>query len=263
VPAIALAKTGWTEATLTVALKNRYAGSAYAFLPQVANGTGGNKSRTADALVMSLWPSRGLDLIGFEIKRTRQDWLNELRRPEKADSIAKYCDQWYLVIAAESIVQPGELPGAWGLMAPKGKVLRIIKEAKQLETKPLSRTFLAALLRNAAGAIVPKAEIEEELRRATEEGKRSAEESARWKWERGSRELAQLQESLRKFEAASGLRISEYNGEQLGKAVALVKTQGVDRITTDLTRLKSIAQEVVTRVDVGLQEFEQNGHSGK
>lgn len=256
--AIAVPKTGWTEATLTVALKNRYAGSAYAFLPQVANGTGGYKSRTADALVMSLWPSRGLDLTGFEIKISRNDWLQELKRPEKADSIAKYCDQWYLVVAAEEIVKAGELPSAWGLMAPRGKVLRIVKEAMTTEARPISRAFLAALLRNASGAIVPKAEIEEELNHAREEGRKNGAETSKWKLERVERELAQLKTSIQKFEENSGLRISEYNGEQLGKAVALVKTQGVEQITSDLTRLRNVAQEVVTRVDFGLKEFESD-----
>lgn len=256
--AIALAKTGWTEATLTVALKNRYAGSAFAFLPQVANGTGGNKSRTADALVMSLWPSRGLDLIGFEIKCSRQDWLNEMRRPEKADTIAKYCDRWYLVVASESFVQTGELPSAWGLMAPKGKVLRIVKEAQQLEPQPISRSFLAALLRNAAGAIVPKAEIEEELRRARESGKRDAELSKTYKQEQSERDLAQLRQSLTSFEEISGVKIDGYNGPRLGKALKLIQSSSIESYIRDLKRIDSIAQSIADNIANGLQEFDNS-----
>lgn len=256
--AIALGKTGWTEATLTVALKNRYAGSAFAFLPQVANGTGGNKSRTADALVMSLWPSRGLDLIGFEIKCSRQDWLNELRRPEKADTIAKYCDLWYLVVADEHIVHSGELPSAWGLMAPKGKVLRIIKEAQPLDPKPISRAFLAALLRNAAGAIVPKAEIEEELKRAREQGKRDAEQSKAWKSQQQERDLAQLRTSIAAFEEASGLKLDGYNGPRLGKAVKLIQNSSIETYIKDLQRIETTAQHICDRVASGLQEFDNS-----
>lgn len=256
--AIALAKTGWTEATLTVALKNRYAGSAFAFLPQVANGTGGNKSRTADALVMSLWPSRGLDLVGFEIKCSRQDWLNEMRRPEKADTIAKYCDRWYLVVASESFVQPGELPSAWGLMAPKGKLLRIIKEALPLEPQPLSRSFLAALLRNAAGAIVPKAEIEEELRRAREDGRKDAELRKSYKQQQQERDLAQLQQSIASFEETSGVKLDGYNGPRLGKALKLIQQSSIENYIRDLQRIESIAQGVADRVANGLQEFDNS-----
>jgi hypothetical protein len=259
-PQVALAKTGWSEASLTVALKNRYAGPAYAFLPQVANGTGGAKSRTADALVMSLWPSRGLDLIGFEIKVSRQDWLNELRRPEKAESIAKYCDQWYLVVASEDIVQAGELPSAWGMMAPRGKALRIVKEAVQTDAVPIGRTLLAALLRNAAGAIVPKAEIDEELKRARAEGKRAAEESRSFRAIQHERDLTRLKESVAKFQESSGLEIGDYNGESLGKAVALVKTHGgVERIKAELKQLRSMAERITSGIDSGLREFGKSG----
>jgi hypothetical protein len=255
--AIALAKTGWTEASLTVALKNRFAGSAYAFLPQVANGTGGAKSRTADALVMSLWPSRGLDLIGFEIKISRSDWLQELKRPEKAETIAKYCDAWYIVVASEEIVKLGELPSAWGLMAPKGKVLRIVKEATFTPATPITRSFLAALLRNASGAIVPKAQIEDELKRAREEGRKAGEQTGHWKVESAKRELEHLRESVTKFETASGLKIDNYNGRTLGEAVALVRSRSIESFVSDLRHMRSVAEGIAASIENGLHEFEQ------
>ena len=49
------------------ALKTRYNSPEYCLLPQVRNSTGySSKVRTADAIAMSLWPSRGLTLTGFE-----------------------------------------------------------------------------------------------------------------------------------------------------------------------------------------------------
>jgi len=51
-----------------------------------------------------LWPSRGLHLMGFEIKAGRGDWLRELKDPGKAEGIAAYCDQWWVVAPAEVIV---------------------------------------------------------------------------------------------------------------------------------------------------------------
>ena len=49
------------------ALKTRYNSPEYCLLPQVRNSTGySSKVRTADAIAMSLWPSRGLTLTGFK-----------------------------------------------------------------------------------------------------------------------------------------------------------------------------------------------------
>src|SRR5688572_18266988 len=86
-------------------LAKRFAPSAYAFLPQLRNGTGFGRTRTADAVAMSLWPSRGIYLHGFEIKVGRGDWLSELRQPEKAEEIARFCKYWSLV-AAEGVCDP-------------------------------------------------------------------------------------------------------------------------------------------------------------
>jgi hypothetical protein len=53
---------------------------------------------------MGLWPSRGLKLMGFEIKAGRGDWLGELRNPRKAESIARFCDQWWVVATQDVIL---------------------------------------------------------------------------------------------------------------------------------------------------------------
>ena len=135
---------------LVGALRQRYAPPAFAFLPQVANGTGGNRSRTADALAMSLWPSRGLELHGFEIKVSRGDWLRELKEPAKADAVARFCDRWWIVVPTRDIVKPAELPRGWGLLATSGESLRAVVEAGIIECEPLTRQFLAAVLRVAA-----------------------------------------------------------------------------------------------------------------
>jgi hypothetical protein len=57
-----------TEFELFQALRPLYPAREYALLPQVANGTGAGSKRHCDALALSLWPSRGLYLTGFEMK---------------------------------------------------------------------------------------------------------------------------------------------------------------------------------------------------
>jgi hypothetical protein len=54
---------------------------------------------------MSLWPSRGIELHGIEIKVSRNDWLKELGDPAKADEIARFCDRWWVAAGDESIHQ--------------------------------------------------------------------------------------------------------------------------------------------------------------
>lgn len=83
------------------------------FLPEVTLGT-----RRADALYVGFFASRGKLLVGHELKVSRADWLHELDDPSKAETWAKHCHAWYLVVPSASIVQPGELPHGWGLMVP-------------------------------------------------------------------------------------------------------------------------------------------------
>src|SRR5580704_8704369 len=81
------------------ALRKKYCPPAGAFIEQVPDGTGGYKRRTADGLGMLVWPSRGLELHGFEIKVARGDWLKELKDPTKAEAFSLHCDRWYVVTA--------------------------------------------------------------------------------------------------------------------------------------------------------------------
>ena len=68
----------YTEDGLCKLLRYRFCQPEWAFLSQVRNGTGYLRTtRTADALAMSLWPSRGLHLYGFEIKVRKSDWKKD------------------------------------------------------------------------------------------------------------------------------------------------------------------------------------------
>lgn len=139
-----------TTAELKQRLAFRFDAKEYALFWEVGNGTGSNTRRHIDALAVSLWPSRGLTISGFEMKASRTDWLKELKNPAKAEAIAKYCDYFYLVAASPSIVQPGELPETWGMLVPNGpKGLKAIAPAAKLDSVPLDRSFVAAIARRA------------------------------------------------------------------------------------------------------------------
>lgn len=123
-----------------------------AFIPEFRGGTGWGRESRADAIAMHLWPSKGLELIGFEIKTSRADWLRELKQPDKCDPIKQFCDRWYLVTSEHyHVARPEEIPNDWGYMCVNymGKI-EIKKEAPKLEPKPIDRLFLASLMRRAS-----------------------------------------------------------------------------------------------------------------
>src|SRR6266849_640871 len=101
---------------IQAALRDRYPIRAWALFFEVADGTGAYQRGYADALAMSLYPSRGLDLHGFEVKTARQDWLNELKNPDKAERFAKFCDYFWLVTGSEEVAKKDEVPANWGLL---------------------------------------------------------------------------------------------------------------------------------------------------
>lgn len=138
---------------IMAALANRHAGGEWAYVEEVANSTGGPASRSGDAMALNLWPSRGLELHGFEVKASRSDWLRELKAPEKADVLFGYCNRWWVAVGDKGIVQDGELPPTWGLLVPRGSDLVVKVQAPALDPKPLSRHFIAAFVRRATASI--------------------------------------------------------------------------------------------------------------
>lgn len=77
----------------------------------------GSSGQRVDALYVGFTTSSGRFLVGHEVKASRGDWLNELRKAGKADSWADQCHAWWLVTAPD-VVRPGELPDGWGHMIP-------------------------------------------------------------------------------------------------------------------------------------------------
>lgn len=142
-------KAPLTSADVRAAISGQFGrdGGRYAVLFEVRNGTAWRGNRSVDAVVMSLWPSLGMELWGMEIKTSRSDWLREHKSPAKASEVFDYFDRWWLVAPAE-IVRDGELPEPWGWFVPEnGRLSRVREAAKNTNTKSVDRHFLGALLR--------------------------------------------------------------------------------------------------------------------
>jgi len=138
-----------TEAELFDMLARLYCEPAHVLLPHVANATGWKRQRVADALALSLWPSQGLHLTGFEMKSSRSDWLREIARPIKREAVGQFCDQWVIVAGDHGIVHQHEVPAGHGLLVAEGNELRWRVHPLETEAKPVSRELLCAIVRRA------------------------------------------------------------------------------------------------------------------
>lgn len=207
------------------ALGQRFRAPEWALLHEVCNGTGSRARRSADAIAINLWPSRGLELHGIEVKVTRSDWLRELRNPEKSAPVQKYCDRWWIA-APPDVVQTGELPVTWGLLLLRKRGLVAKKQAPPLDPAPLDRAFVAAIGRRMHECVerardTARAELggQDEYERGVAAGKEEAATADAVALKRVTRAHDELLADVKRFEEASGLRINGYNGEHLGSGV--------------------------------------------
>lgn len=212
-------KQGATESDVMAALAKKYCAPAWAFLPQVPDGTGSHKTRTADAMAMSLYPSRGLHIHGFEIKTWRGDWIRELRDPKKADGFCARCDFWWIATLPD-IVREGELPPTWGLMVMDARGMVVKQPAPPLSPVVLDRTFLAAILRRASEDVTPKSTIGAQLSAEYDKGFKAGQ--AKMDQGQAERKLTELQNNVQVFQEASGVKLSGWDNGDIGKAVDAV-----------------------------------------
>lgn len=208
-----------TTGAIKDALLRTYASPEYATFFEVGDGTGSHHSRWADAVSMACWPSRGLKIIGFEIKASRSDWLREKKNPKKSVAVQQFCDQWILV-TAPGVVEMGELPAQWGHMELSGRKLVTIVKAPDLTPASLTREFMASLLRRASQASkeLIDARVEVELRDTREAMEQRIAEAVDIRSSRNSAAIT----ACEKFKEVTGIDImgrwhSAEHAERLGK----------------------------------------------
>lgn len=229
-----------TSDDICTAIRARLPANEYALFFEVRNAAGFSANRSCDAMAMSLWPSRGLNLFGFEVKVSRSDWMRELKNPAKAEAIARYCDYW-VVVAPAGIVAPSELPDMWGLweLGDSGKWKTPVIP-KKLEPVPLDRSFVAALLRRAAEANdrVVNAMIDKERNDERTKFSERVDERVKQRVEHSTREHETLRRRVEDFEKAAGIKIDDWTAGGVGRAVAIVLARGEDRVINDAKRLR-------------------------
>lgn len=249
------AAPGLDESSVLVALMERFKAPEWAFLPQVRNATGFPRQvRTVDAIAMSLWPHRGIELHGFEIKSNRGDWLREQKHPEKSEEIGKFCDRFWLAIGQEGVATLEEMPPKWGLLVPRGKKMIIVKQADLLEATPITKKFLAAILRKEYEAMLNKAEIEKIVSARVERAVNGEREIHGNEKNKLSDRIASLERTIQEFEKKSGLRINDWNAGAIGEAVRFVQNGGLGQHEESLRHLLAQAESITERIRHVLQK---------
>lgn len=161
---------------IDAAVRELYSKNGLTVLSQVRNGTGYERRtvRTADMLMVSTWPSRGLYCEGVEIKVSRGDLQRELENPAKADDIAKFCTRWWLAVP-EGLTEGCMVPPTWGVIEVDGKLkAKVAKQAGALDAIPMDTLFVCSVLRNFGESYIPKHQVQPEIEKAKKDSEEAA-----------------------------------------------------------------------------------------
>lgn len=198
-------------------IRKRFSGPGWHVFEELSNSTGSSARRRADAVAFGIWPSRGHALIGIEIKRSRGDVQKELDEPRKADAVGKFMDEWWLVVESEKIIDGLVIPSTWGVLAPRHKVLRVVRKAPSLSPASMSRGFAAAMIQHVLRTYVPRADLEKVQAEIAERAKLDRSEDHR----AADHDLEDLREMVAEFEEKAGIKIHKYDSGRMGEAVRL------------------------------------------
>lgn len=128
------------------ALGNYYPLPEWSLMFEVGNGTGSVLRRHADGVALNMYPSRGYEVRGFEIKVSRSDLQHEIAQAAKAEAVCQYCDTWFLVVP-KGLTKGIQIPLPWGVIEYNEGKLRISKQAETLSHETMPMQFIAGLLR--------------------------------------------------------------------------------------------------------------------
>jgi hypothetical protein len=121
-----------------------------------------------DAYVIAAWPSAGNKRMAFEIKTSRADFLNEIKKPLKRRPAMHFSNEFYFV-APKGMIKDEELPLNCGLMEVDlyNNALRLATKVPAPARESIRPTwnFVAALLRRYDVEVIRR--LDENSSRAT------------------------------------------------------------------------------------------------
>ena len=144
-------KKSLKTADILEALSKYYAAPEWSILTEFQPEPGySGSTRRADAVVVNCWPSGkfGHAILGFEIKVSRADFLNDVKDPSKFKDTYKHCDKAFYA-APKGMIHWSELPPNTGLfeVGPNGEIFPDDTFVKTM--KDVNRRFFAAVARRA------------------------------------------------------------------------------------------------------------------
>ena len=136
-----------TAKEILLALDKKFPNPEWRLGWEVGNGCGSKCTRHADAIVINSFPSRNHESIGFEIKVNKNDLINELKKPEKADAFYNYCNSWFLVTPKGLITDDLLIPSNWGILEYQDGQLRQKQKAKSHKISAHDNGFICSFIR--------------------------------------------------------------------------------------------------------------------
>ena len=133
--------------TIEKFMRQRYRLPQWALFFEVPDSISVGSFRRADAIAVALDSRLRGKVLGFEFKVNRQDWLNELKQPEKAACFAVQCNEFYIVAPCD-VVYADEIPENYGWLDPLAG--RHLKKAAVSKESCLNVDLMCILLRRAA-----------------------------------------------------------------------------------------------------------------
>lgn len=241
----------WTESRVFNLLDKPFPKPAHVHLSGVRNGTGyaRKQTRTADGLILSVYPSRGLWMAGVEIKVSKGDWRKELADVDKSCEIQRFCHYWY-VAAPKGIIPLGKVPDTWGLIECTDKTAAITKPAPKLSPLPPDMLFVCSLLRRFSESNIPSVQVEETITAHLNDAKAGWEKLHRY-------ELESLREMVRNFEEASGISLSNtWSAGRIGEIVKFITESGLHSPDKIVDYYRRQAEQAKQQIEKFIQSLE-------
>lgn len=243
-------------------LNEKYSdGDACLIAFEVNEGTGGFGGRIADAIAFYMWPSKDYKMIGFEIKVSRSDWLNEMKQPDKSMALSQFCDEWYLV-APKGVLGIDELPKTWGYMEASDKRLTVKIRAPQREVVNPDKPFMASLLRSMIRKYQDTSVLEQLIEGAKEKAEKRFKDLYESRLERANEDSERYRSLVDKFYKETGLYLSERNLPDIKEAIQAIRNEATrnDKIKLIQDRVKtlSILIENDNKAILQLQSFTES-----
>lgn len=243
-------------------LKSKFPRPEYVLMQEVRDAAGFNASRSADAMAIGLWQSRGYSIIGMEVKASRSDWLRELKNPKKAENIYQYCNYWWLLCENPDVAKLEEIPLTWGCMVLNKSKLSVLKPAPILTPVPVTNTFLAAMMKRITDGMISRLDIADEIKKEKDLSFQAGKAAIEWDNKNKTQENERLKELIKKFEESSGVKLDSWRGiKNIGEAVKSVMEHDTQKIIERIEAGQKELQRISEQMQLSLEKLKaiENG----